>query len=225
MKPSVLVVDDDKRIRSLVKMFLAQDGFEIFEAEDGVAALAVLGQNKIALAVIDIMMPKMSGFELCEKIRQYYDIPILMLTAKTETADKVRGFGLGTDDYLTKPFDPQELVARVRALMRRYKINISGSIEIGNVKLDRRSYAVCMADEIFTLPKKEFELIFTFAGAPGRTFSRDYLIENIWGYDFAGNERTLDVHIGRLREKFAEDKSGFSIRTLRGLGYRLEVTK
>jgi DNA-binding response OmpR family regulator len=225
MKTKILVVDDDKHTRNLVKVFLGKEGFEFLEAGDGEAALKVLDATPIRMAIVDLMMPKMDGFELCEKIREFYDIPILMLTAKSDTADKVRGFELGTDDYLTKPFDPQELVMRVRALMRRYEINISGSIEIGKVKLDRKSYAVFMADKIFTLPKKEFGLLFTLAGAPCRTFSRDYLIENIWGYDFDGNERTLDVHIGRLREKFPENKSGFAIRTLRGLGYRLEEAK
>lgn len=218
----ILVVDDDRRIRDLVKIFLEPEGFQILEAADGVEALYIMEQDKVSMVILDILMPNMDGFTLCEKIREFYEIPLLMVTAKTETQDKVRGFGLGTDDYLTKPFDPQELVVRVKALMRRYEINTSGSIEIGLTRLDRKKYTVMMAGAASTLPMKEFELLFTLAGAPGRTFSREILIENIWGYDFDGNERTLDVHIGRLREKFPEDVSGFRIRTLRGLGYRLE---
>jgi DNA-binding response OmpR family regulator len=225
MTNKILVADDDRHIRELIKIFLKPEGFQILEAADGMQALQLMEQDKVDMLILDIMMPKMDGFELCRRIREWYEIPILMLTAKTETQDKIKGFGLGTDDYLTKPFDPQELVLRVRALMRRYEINTSGSIEIGNVRLDRKSYTVFTRGEMFTLPKKEFELLFTLAGAAGRTFSRELLIENIWGYDFDGNERTLDVHIGRLREKFPLEKSGFSIRTLRGLGYRLEAPK
>jgi DNA-binding response OmpR family regulator len=221
----ILVVDDDRNIRNLVKVFLKPEGFEILEAADGEEALTVMEHTKVDMVILDILMPNMDGFELCESIRDYYEIPLLMVTAKTETQDKVKGFRLGTDDYLCKPFDPQELVARVKALMRRYEINMSGSITIGAVSLDRKKHEVVMADETFLLPKKEFELLFTLAGSSGRTFSREILLENIWGYDFDGNERTLDVHIGRLRGKFPEEKSGFRIRTLRGLGYRLEVAQ
>jgi DNA-binding response OmpR family regulator len=221
----ILVVDDDRHIRELVKTFLEREKFEVLTAADGAAALAIMEQRKVDMLILDILMPKMDGWELCRRVRDYYEIPLLMLTAKTETADKIKGFGLGADDYLTKPFDPRELTARVRALLRRYEINASGHIEVGKVQLDRKKYTVTLTGVVATLPKKEFELLFTLAGTAGRTFSREFLIENIWGWDFDGNERTLDVHIGRLRDKFPEAKSGFRIRTLRGLGYRLEVAE
>jgi DNA-binding response OmpR family regulator len=172
------------------------------------------------LCVIDLMMPNMDGYELCRNLRKYYDnMPVLMLTAKAELSAKAAGFDAGTDDYLTKPFEGDELLMRVRALLRRYKIEASNSVQIGNVTIDRNSYSVSGED----IPRKEFELLFKLAGFPGRTFSRDNLIEDIWGYDFEGNERTLDVHIGRLRERFPAETSGFKITTVRGLGYRLEV--
>ncbi|MDR1272705.1 MAG: response regulator transcription factor [Clostridiales Family XIII bacterium] len=220
----ILVVDDERHIRELIKIFLEPEGFRFIEAADGVEALSVLDTEKIDLAIIDILMPKMDGYSLCKEIREYYDLPVLMVTAKSETRDKVAGFDLGADDYLTKPFDPQELVARVKALMRRYEINYSGHIEIGSVRMDRKAYTVTVAgNEPATWPMKEFELLFTLAGSPGRTFSREALIESIWGFDFEGNERTLDVHIGRLRDKLPEGKSGIRIRTIRGVGYRLET--
>jgi DNA-binding response OmpR family regulator len=222
----VLVVDDDRHIRQLVKIFLEPEGFHVMEAADGAEALRVMETAKVDMAILDILMPKVDGYELCREIRGYYEIPILMITAKSETQDKIKGFSLGTDDYLTKPFDPQELVMRVKALMRRYEINCSGHIEIGFIRLDRKTYTITIGKESpDTLPMKEFELLFMLAGSPGRTFSRESLIEDIWGFDFEGNERTLDVHIGRLREKLPKEISGVQIRTIRGVGYRLEATQ
>ena len=172
------------------------------------------------LCVVDVMMPNMDGYELCRRLRKYYEnLPILMLTAKAELPSKVKGFELGADDYLTKPFEGEELLLRVRSLLRRYKIEASQVIQIGSVTIDKNSYTVNNE----TIPMKEFELLFKLAGFPGRTFTRDTLIEDIWGYDFDGNERTLDVHVSRLRERFPAEASGFKITTVRGLGYRLEV--
>jgi DNA-binding response OmpR family regulator len=146
-----------------------------------------------------------------------------MLTAKGETAQKVKGFQLGTDDYLVKPFEPVELVARVKALLKRYRIATSHTVQIGELRMDHKTFEVTVNDEKLTLPLKEFELLFMLASYPGRTLSREQLIQDIWGYDFEGNERTLDVHVNRLRERFPEDKHSFKIRTIRGLGYRMEV--
>ncbi len=169
------------------------------------------------------MMPKMDGWELCRQLRRWYDFPILMLTAKGETSQKLKGFQVGTDDYLVKPFEPLELVARVKALLKRYRIATSQRAQIGELLMDRKTFEVTVHGAHLTLPLKEFEVLFKLASTPGRTFSRDQLIEEIWGYDFDGNERTLDVHINRLRERFPEDRHSFRIRTIRGLGYRLEV--
>ncbi|MBK9924416.1 MAG: response regulator transcription factor [Anaerolineales bacterium] len=219
----ILIVDDDAHIRELVRVFLRNDGFEIFEAADGVEALSILDSTKADLAVIDIMMPKMDGWELCQEIKASFDIPVLMLTAKGETSQKLKGFQLGTDDYLVKPFEPLEMVARVKALLKRYKIEASQTVRLGEVMLDQKSYQAVVDGENITLPLKEFDLLFKLASYPGRTFSREQLIEDIWGYEFHGNDRTLDVHIYRLRERFPEEKYSFKIATIRGLGYRLEV--
>ncbi|GIP32040.1 response regulator transcription factor [Paenibacillus sp. J2TS4] len=219
----ILVVDDDPHIRELVRLFMQAEGFDVYEAADGVEALATLQSVKADMVILDIMMPNMDGWQLCRELRDHYDIPILMLTAKGETAQKVKGFELGTDDYLVKPFEPEELVARVRALLKRYRIAVSQRVQVGELILDRKTFEVFVNSESVTLPLKEFELLFKLAGYPGKTFSREQLIEDIWGYDYEGDERTVDVHIRRLRERFPEDRHSFRIRTVRGLGYYMEA--
>lgn len=219
----ILLVDDDPHIRELARIFLRDEGFEVHEAVDGVEALALLESITVDLVVLDIMMPNMDGWELCRQLRTFSDFPILMLTAKGETQDKIHGFQLGTDDYLIKPFEPLELVMRVKALLKRYRIAISQTVQAGGLFMDRKTFEVRVNGEDITLPLKEFELLFKLASYPGKTLSRDQLITDIWGYDFEGNERTLDVHINRLRERFPEQSHAFRITTIRGLGYRLEV--
>ncbi|MDZ5726150.1 response regulator transcription factor [Acetobacterium sp. K1/6] len=220
----IMIVDDDSNIRELVIALLQNNGFEVCEAADGHEALQNIDIDNPDLAIIDIMMPNMDGFELCRHLRSYYEnMPILMLTAKGELANKVKGFGLGADDYLTKPFEGDELVVRVQALLRRYKIEASQIIQIGNVTIDRNRHSITMNGLHEDIPMKEFELLFKLASFPGKTFSRNRLIEDIWGVDFEGNERTLDVHVNRLRDRFPEQQTGFKITTIRGLGYRLEV--
>ena len=221
----ILVVDDDAHIRELVRVFLTNEGFDLYEASDGVDALKKLEGLKADLVILDVMMPNMDGWELCRRLREVYDIPVLMLTAKGETRQRLKGFQLGTDDYLVKPFEPLELVARVKALLKRYRIATSQSVQVGELAMDRKIYQVTVNGENLTLPLKEFELLFKLASSPGRTFSRDQLIEDIWGYDFEGNERTLDVHINRLRERFPEERYSFKITTIRGLGYRMEASR
>jgi two-component system OmpR family response regulator len=221
--PVILVVDDDPHIRELVRVFLQRAGFDMIEAGDGAEALLKLETAKADLAILDIMMPNMDGWELCRELREHYNMPLLMLTAKGETANKVKGFELGTDDYLVKPFEPAELVARVKALLKRYRVAASQEVQIGPLYMNRRTFEVKVDREALTLPLKEFELLFKLASYPGRTLSREQLIEDIWGYDFQGNERTLDVHINRLRERFSDCRSSFKISTIRGLGYRLEA--
>ncbi|MEK3663627.1 MULTISPECIES: response regulator transcription factor [Paenibacillus] len=219
----ILVVDDDPHIRELVEVFLRAEGMdEIYGASDGLEALQILEGNNIDLAIIDVMMPNMDGWELCRRMRQNYDFPILMLTAKGETSQIVKGFELGSDDYLVKPFEPVVLIARVKALLKRYQISAAQSVTVGRLRMNRKTYEVSSEYGEITLPLKEFELLFKLGSYPGQTLTRDRLIEEIWGYDFEGNERTLDVHINRLRERFNQDNYGFVIRTIRGLGYRLE---
>ncbi len=219
----ILVVDDDPHIRELARVFLQHEGFAVCEATDGAEALSVLETVTVDMVILDIMMPNMDGWELCRQLRAYYDFPLLMLTAKGETHDKIQGFQLGTDDYLIKPFEPLELVLRVKALLKRYRIATSQTVQVGELWMDRKTFEVRVDGENITLPLKEFELLFKLASYPGKTLSRDQLIEDIWGYDFEGNERTLDVHINRLRERFPEGRYSFKIRTIRGLGYRMEA--
>ncbi|GAA5346061.1 envelope stress response regulator transcription factor HitR [Planifilum fimeticola] len=221
----ILVVDDDAHIRELVNHFLSLEGFEVHEAADGKEVLGLLETVSVDLVIMDIMMPEMDGWELCRELRDVGDVPILMLTAKGETRQKVKGFELGADDYLVKPFDPLELVARVKALLKRYRIATSQIVQIGSLSLNRRTYECRMGDREIALPPKEFELLFKLASYPGKTFTRDELIEQIWGYDYEGDERTVDVHIKRLRERFAHPDAPFLIRTIRGLGYRLEACR
>ncbi|RJE84772.1 DNA-binding response regulator [Paenibacillus sp. 1011MAR3C5] len=222
--PTILVADDDTNIRELVCLFLRNDGFETVEAADGKEAMAVYASTRIDLVVLDIMMPIMDGWELCKELRKVNpDLPLLMLTARGETWEKVKGFQLGTDDYLTKPFDPLELTVRVRALLKRYGMGSMQTIQIGSVTLDRQTYKVTRETESLALPLKEFELLYKLAGKPGQIYTREQLIDQIWGMDYAGDERTVDVHIKRLRERFAKTPD-FRIDTVRGLGYRLEAT-
>ncbi|WP_336776084.1 response regulator transcription factor [Paenibacillus sp. MMO-58] len=220
--PKILVVDDDPNIRELVSLFLRREGYEVIEATNGDDALTRLEAVKPDLAVIDVMMPKMDGWALCSALRESFDMPLLMLTAKGETAHKVKGFELGADDYVVKPFDPPELIVRVKALLKRYRIASSQVVELGGLSMNRSDFQLAANGEKILLPPKEFELLFKLASYPGKTFTREHLIEQLWGMNYEGDERTVDVHIKRLRERFPEDDFGFRIVTIRGLGYRLE---
>ncbi|WP_155592385.1 response regulator transcription factor [Lysinibacillus cavernae] len=221
--PTILVADDDTNIRELVCLFLRKDGFTTIEAGDGKEALSIYHSTPIDLVVLDIMMPTMDGWALCKELRKVNaDLPLLMLTARGETWEKVKGFELGTDDYLTKPFDPLELTVRVKALLKRYKIGYSQTIKLGDITLNRQTYKIMKGTESITLPLKEFELLYKLAETPGQVYTREQLIEQIWGIDYAGDNRTIDVHIKRLRERFTTI-TDFHIETIRGLGYRLEV--
>ncbi|WP_066872487.1 response regulator transcription factor [Clostridium mediterraneense] len=218
----ILVVDDDNHIRELIKVFLENSAYEVEGASNGQEALEKVYESKIDLAIVDVMMPKVNGLDLCKEIRKDYDFPILMLTAKGETQDIVKGFGAGVDDYMSKPFDLEELDVRIKALLKRYKINLSQSISVGELWMDKKNFEIKVNGEKIDIALKEFQLLYKLAENLGKTISRDVLIEEIWGYDFDGNERTLDVHINRLRDKFPKEKHSFKITTIRGLGYRME---
>ena len=218
----VLTVDDDSHIRELLRHFLEAAGLRVVEARSGAAALKALESAKIDLVVLDVMMPLLDGWTVCAEIKRKLDIPVLMLTAKGESSQKVKGFELGADDYVVKPFDPPELVARVKALLRRSRAESSRSVQAGNLLLDRSRYEASSGLESFTLPPKEFELLFKLAASPGRSFTRDELIRDVWGESFRESERTVDVHVNRIRERFPEEAFMFRIKTIRGLGYRLE---
>ncbi|UHA74831.1 response regulator transcription factor [Paenibacillus sp. 481] len=221
---NILVADDDDNIRELIGLFLRAEGFHVTEACDGQEALELMETLKADLVILDIMMPVMDGWELCRELRQQFpDLPLLMVTAKAEPSQKIKGFQLGTDDYIIKPFDPMELVMRVKALLRRYRIYYSQVLQIGEYQLDRNGYKIIKDDEVMTLPLKEFELLFKLASCQGQILTREQLIQDIWGADYAGDDRTVDVHIKRLRERFSINQDQFRIVTARSLGYRLEV--
>jgi len=220
---TILTVDDDTHIRELLKLYLQKEGYRVVEAADGEAAIKILEKEQVHLAIVDIMMPHMDGYELCEELRDFYDIPVIMLTAKNELQDKEKAYVAGTDDYVIKPFEPKEIVFRVKALLRRFNMINQEVIHLGNIVINRKSYEIESQGRTMILPLKEFELLAQLASYPDRTFSREQLIELVWGHDFTGNDRTVDVHIKRLRERFPESESQFSIRTVRGLGYKMEV--
>jgi len=223
MRLTTLIADDDPAIRTLLRLILSKEGYVVLEAEDGKAALGLLEHNRIHLAVIDVMMPGIDGLALCREIRAHYDLPVVMLTAKGSLEDKESGFLSGTDDYIVKPFEPRELLFRIQALLRRYRLANSDTIALGSVTIDRKSYEVRHQGEVITMPLREFELLSQLASNPGRIYTREQLIELVWGADYAGDSRTVDVHIKRLREKFVHCEDDFVITTIRGLGYKLEV--
>lgn len=219
----ILIADDDPSILELIHMYLSHEGYSVHTARDGKEAFDMLSNGKWDLIILDVMMPHMDGWQLTQDIRRYYgDVPILLVTAKGESEDKIKGFRLGTDDYLAKPFVAEELVMRVKALLRRYRIFSGESLSIGNVRLDASTKEADTNGSLQALPAKEFDLLYTLAGFPGQIFTRDQLIEKIWGHDYDGDERTVDVHIKRLRDRFTE-ANGFAIQTIRGIGYRIEV--
>ncbi|TMV50173.1 response regulator transcription factor [Paenibacillus mesophilus] len=223
MRIHLLIADDDPHIRELLRFIFKKEGYVVFEAEDGGQASRIMENELIHLAVVDVMMPAKDGLELCREIREHYDIPVMMLTAKGEIEDKEKGFHSGTDDYLVKPFEPKELLFRVRALLRRYQMVSSEEIRLNDTLIDRKSYEVKIGGESIVIPLKEFELLAQLAANPGRIFTREQLIRLIWGADYEGGSRTIDVHIKRLRERFADRSDDFVITTIRGLGYKLEV--
>lgn len=222
MKSKIMVVDDEMHIRELVRFYLDKAGFDTIEAANAEEALDIVENQYIDLAVVDIMMPGMDGFELVEQMRQYREFPVIMLTAKSQSKDKLSGFSLGIDDYVTKPFDPDELMARVKTILKRYSINSSNVVKIGDVIFDGDKYEVRYQDQIIHLPLKQFELAFELAKNPNQIFTREQLIEKIWGMDYDGFDRTVDVHIKRIRENLGH-LPGFKVVTVRGLGYKIEV--
>jgi two-component system OmpR family response regulator len=219
----ILVTDDDMNIRTLLKHVLTREGYQVLEAGDGREGIRVLKEHTVDMAIVDVMMPHVDGLELCQYIRETYDIPIILLTARQQLSDKEQGYLRGTDDYLTKPFEPEELLFRMKALFRRYSVASNDKIRLNSLVIDRKNYEINDGDDVLLLPVKEFELLAQLAQYPGRLFSRSELIELVWGAGYEGDERTVDVHIKRLRQRFAEYQDDFVIRTVRGIGYKVEM--
>ncbi len=218
----ILVVDDEVNIVDLVRLYLERDGFQVEAAEDGAQALEKIRSLDPDLVILDIMLPEVDGFEVCRRVRNDSDVPIIMLTARDEDIDKIVGLELGADDYLTKPFNPRELAARVKAILRRTERSPqvdSRPMVIGNVSIDPARREVTVAGEAVDLRAKEFDLLLTFAEHKGIVLSREQLLKLVWGFDFYGQTRTVDVHVAHLRKRLA--KSSVRIETVTGVGYKL----
>ena len=218
----ILVVDDEANIIDLVRLYLERDGYQVEAAADGAQAIEKIDSLSPNLVILDIMLPKMDGFEVCRQVRSQSDVPIIMLTARDEDIDKIVGLELGADDYLTKPFNPRELAARVKAILRRAERTPqvdTRPVTIGNVSIDPARREVTAAGEAVSLRAKEFDLLLTFAEHKGIVLSREQLLNLVWGFDFYGQTRTVDVHVAHLRKRLA--KSKIHIETITGVGYKL----
>ncbi len=221
-KIKVLVVDDESRMRKLVKDFLTKENFEVLEAGDGEEAIEIFFDKKdIGLVILDVMMPKLDGWEVCKEIRQYSKVPIIMLTARGSERDELIGFELGVDEYISKPFSPKILVARVEALLRRSSQENQEMLEAGGIELNKSAHTVMVNQELIELSFKEFELLVYFMENQGIALSRDKILNRVWNYDYFGDARTIDTHVKKLRSKLGE--KGEYIRTIWGMGYKFEV--
>ena len=231
MTAKILVVDDDPNICELLRLYFQKAGFELYCAGDGSSALDLFRLKDPDLIFLDLMLPVINGREVCRLIREKSSVPIIMLTARDTPEDKLAGFELGADDYIVKPFDPLESVARARALLRRASRNNFEDlpnakkevIRAGNLTIDANTYDIQIADNPISLKPKEFQLLLFLFKNPNRVFSREQLLENVWGYDYGGETRTVDVHIKRLRQKLEGPGEPWKIRTIWGVGYKLEV--
>ncbi len=221
----ILVVDDESRMRKLVRDFLIKKGFEVLEAADGEEAVELFFRDKeIALIILDIMMPKMDGWQVCREIRKQSKLPIIMLTAKGDERDELLGFELGVDEYISKPFSPKILVARVEALLRRANVlNVTEQIETGGILIDKAAHRVIIDGKDIELSFKEFELLTYFVENQGIALSREKILNNVWNYDYFGDARTIDTHVKKLRSKMGE--KGEYIKTIWGMGYKFEADK
>ncbi len=228
-KQKILIADDDANIAELISLYLEKEGFETRKAENGRIALDILKNFQADLLILDIMMPEMDGYEVCRTVRKDSQIPIIMLTAKGETFDKVLGLELGADDYMVKPFDTKELVARVKAVLRRSQVPEASTgkrISYTDLTINLSNYSVTFKDHEIEMPPKELELLFFLSSHPNQVFTREQLLNQIWGYEYYGDTRTVDVHIKRIREKLDqgdESQYNWSIKTVWGVGYKFEV--
>lgn len=222
-KLKILVVDDESRMRKLVKDFLIKKEFEVIEAQDGEEAVDLFfGDKEIALIILDVMMPKMDGWQVCREVRKHSKVPIIMLTAKGDERDELLGFELGVDEYISKPFSPKILVARVEALLRRANVlNAEDIIKTGGIVIDKAAHRVLIDDVDVELSFKEFELLTYFIENQGIALSREKILNNVWNYDYFGDARTIDTHVKKLRNKMGE--KGDYIKTIWGMGYKFEV--
>lgn len=218
----ILVVDDEERMRKLIRDFLVKSGYLVVEASDGEQAYDIfVSNNDISLIILDVMMPKMDGYETCEEIRKLSKVPIIMLTAKSEEKDELKGFELGVDEYITKPFNPKILVARVEAILRRTNGDDESILQAGGIVIDKNAHTVTVDGEMIDLSFKEFELLEYFLNNQGRALTRENILSRVWNYDYYGDARTIDTHVKKLRAKLGE--KGKYINTIWAVGYKFEV--
>ena len=227
MKTKILLVDDDPNIRQLVRLYLEKEGFDVTEADRGDTALKEFKAAPPNLMLLDVMLPGMDGWQVCREVRKVSNIPIIMLTAKDETFNKVLGLELGADDYVVKPFDAKELVARIKAVIRRYQNggeSTEKELAFPGLTINMSQYTVTYMGKEMDMPPKELELLYFLASHPGMVFTREQLLEQVWGYDYFGDSRTVDVHVKRLREKLSGGEAmGWQIKTVWGVGYKFDV--
>lgn len=226
MNNKILAVDDDRHIAELIKLYFEKDGFSVITAHDGQSALDLFKAESPSLVILDIMMPGMDGWQVCREIRRISTIPIIMLTAKGETFDKVLGLELGADDYMVKPFDTKELLARVKAVLRRSEakdVTADKELVFPKLTINLSNYELKLDGKLVDLPPKELELLYYLASNPNRVFTREQLLEEVWGFDYFGDSRTVDVHIKRLREKLEGYENYWQLKTVWGVGYKFEV--
>ncbi|MDW4224724.1 response regulator transcription factor [Staphylococcus saprophyticus] len=217
-----LIVDDDPKILEYVSKYIEREHFETIVQSSAENALSYLQTHQVDIAIVDVMMGKMSGFELCKILKEDFDIPVIMLTARDALSDKEQAYLTGTDDYVTKPFEVKELMFRIKAVLKRYNVNINNEVSIGNLTLNQSYLEIQSSSKSMNLPNKEFQLLFLLASNPRQVFNRDALIEKIWGFDYEGDERTVDVHIKRLRKRLEKIDASVTIHTVRGLGYKVD---
>ena len=222
-KTKILVVDDESRMRKLIRDFLEREGYQILEAADGVEAMDLFYADKhIDLIILDVMMPRMDGWQVCKEVREHSKVPIMMLTARTEEQNELKGFELGVDEYVAKPFSPKILVARVGALIKRVKnVEDTASIDAGGIVINKSAHMVTIDGEVIDLSVKEFELLTYFVENQKIALSREKILNNVWNYDYFGDARTIDTHVKKLRSKLGE--KGNYIKTIWGMGYKFEV--
>jgi len=222
----VLVIEDDPYICELIALYAEKSGYLVNVANNGWAGLEMYHDHPPDLVILDIMMPEMDGWEVCREIRRFAKTPVIMLTGKGESYDKLKGFDLGADDYLVKPFDPNELMARIKAILRRVNpmFDANEVIELPLLKIDFKQYKVTCDDHEILLPPKEMELLYVLASHANQVFTRQQLLDQIWGLGFEGDPRTVDVHIKRIREKLGDSNPYWQVKTIRGVGYKFEVT-
>lgn len=221
----ILIVDDDKNICELLRLYLEKDGFDTVVANDGEEAIKKEKSETPDLILLDIMLPKMDGWQVCREIRKTSQVPIIMITAKSETFDKVLGLELGADDYVSKPFDSKEVVARVKAVLRRTSPDENKAKEVcyDKLKINLTNYELIVNDKPIDTPPKELELIYHLASNPNRVYTRDQLLDEVWGFDYYGDSRTVDVHVKRLREKLEGVSTEWNLKTVWGVGYKFEL--